>query len=50
MRMLVVAWGKVTAETVGNCFANAGISKEKQANAFLDAMFDNSRTWKSDLS
>ena len=31
--MLDVAWGKVTAETVGNCFVKAGISKEKQAEA-----------------
>ena len=27
MRMLDVAWGKVTKETVVNCFAKAGISK-----------------------
>ena len=37
MRMLDVAWGKVTAEAVGNCFVIAGISKEKQAAALLYA-------------
>ena len=34
MRMLDVVWGKVTKETVVNCFAKAGISKEKQAEFF----------------
>ena len=33
MRMLDVEWGKVTKETVVNCFAKAGISKEKQVES-----------------
>ena len=37
MPMLDVAWGKVKAETIGNCFAKAGISEKKQADALLDA-------------
>ena len=36
MRMLDVAWGKVTKETV-NCFAKAGISKEKQVESLSEA-------------
>ena len=31
--MLHVAWRKVTAKTVVNCFEKAGISKEKQSEA-----------------
>ena len=34
---LDVAWGKSTTETVVNCFETAGISKEKQSQALLDA-------------
>ena len=37
MQMLAVAWGKVTTKTVVNCFEKAGISKEKQSEALLDA-------------
>ena len=37
MQMLDVAWGKVTTKTVFNCFEKAGISKEKQSEALLDA-------------
>ena len=37
MQMLDVAWGKVTTKTVVNCFEKAGISKEKQSEALLDA-------------
>ena len=37
MRMLDVAWGKVTKETVVNCFTKAGISKEKQAESLSEA-------------
>ena len=37
MRMLDVAWGKVTKETVVNCFAKAGISKEKQVESLSEA-------------
>ena len=37
MRMLGVAWGKVTKETVVNCFAKAGISKEKQLESLSEA-------------
>ena len=37
MRMLDVAWGKVTKETVINCFAKAGISKEKQVESLSEA-------------
>ena len=37
MRMLDVAWGKVTKETVVNCFAKAGISKEKQVKSLSEA-------------
>ena len=33
---LDVAWGKVTTESVVNCFEKAGISKEKQPEALLD--------------
>ena len=35
--MLDVAWGKVAIKTVVNCFEKAGISKEKQSEALLDA-------------
>ena len=35
--MFDLAWGKVTTKTVVNCFEKAGISKEKQSEAFLDA-------------
>ena len=35
--MLDVARGKVTTKTVLNCFEKAGISKEKQSEALLDA-------------
>ena len=37
MQMLDVAWGNVTTKTVANCFEKAGISKEKQSEALLDA-------------
>ena len=37
MRMLDVAWGEVTKETVVNCFAKAGISKEKQVESLSEA-------------
>ena len=37
MRMLDVAWGKVTKKTVVNCFAKAGISKEKQVESLSEA-------------
>ena len=37
MQMLDLAWGKVTTKTVVNCFGKAGISKEKQSEALLDA-------------
>ena len=37
MQILDVAWGKVTTETVRNCFPKAGISKEKKAEALLYA-------------
>ena len=37
MQILDVAWGKVTTKTVANCFEKAGISKEKQSEALLDA-------------
>ena len=37
MQMLDVAWGKITSKTVVNCFEKAGISKEKQSQALLDA-------------
>ena len=37
MRMLDVAWGKVTKETVVNCFAKASISKDKQAESLSEA-------------
>ena len=37
MQMLDVAWGKITSKTVVNCFEKAGISKEKQSEALLDA-------------
>ena len=37
MRILDVAWGKVTKETVVNCFAKAGISKEKQVQSLPEA-------------
>ena len=36
-QMLDFAWGKVTTKTVVNCFEKAGISKEKQFEALLDA-------------
>ena len=35
-QQLDVAWGKVTTESVVNCFEKAGISKEKQPEALLD--------------
>ena len=35
--MLDVAWGKVTKETVVNCFAKAGISKKKQVESLSEA-------------
>ena len=35
LRMLDVAWKKITTEAVGNCFVKAGISKEKQAEALI---------------
>ena len=37
MQMLDLAWGKVTTKTVVNCFEKAGISKEKQSEALIDA-------------
>ena len=37
MQMLDFAWGKVTTKTVVNSFEKAGISKEKQSEALLDA-------------
>ena len=37
MQMFDLAWGKVTTKTVVNCFEKAGISKEKQSEALLDA-------------
>ena len=37
MQMLDVSQGKVTIKTVVNCFKKAGISKEKQSEALLDA-------------
>ena len=37
MQILDLAWGKVTSKTVVNCFEKAGISKEKQSEALLDA-------------
>ena len=37
MQILDVALGKVTTKTVVNCFEKAGISKEKQSEALLDA-------------
>ena len=37
MQMIDVAWGKVTTQTVINCFEKSGISKEKQSEALLDA-------------
>ena len=37
MQMLDLAWEKVTTKTVVNCFEEAGISKEKQSEALLDA-------------
>ena len=36
-QMLDVAWGKVAIKIVVNCFEKAGISKEKQSEALLDA-------------
>ena len=35
--MLDVSWGKVKTKTVVKCFEKAGISKEKQSKALLDA-------------
>ena len=35
--MLDVAWGKVTKETVVNCFAKTVISKKKQVESFSEA-------------
>ena len=37
MQMLDLAWGKITTKIVVNCFEKAGISKEKQSEALLDA-------------
>ena len=37
MQILEVAWEKITTKTVVNCFEKAGISKEKQSEALLDA-------------
>ena len=37
MQMLDFAWGNVTTKTVVNCFEKAGILKEKQSEALLDA-------------
>ena len=37
MQILEVAWGKVTTKTIVNYFEKAGISKEKQSEALLDA-------------
>ena len=37
MQMLGLACGKFTTKTVGNCFEKAGISKEKQYEALLNA-------------
>ena len=37
MQMLDVSWGKVKTKTVVKCFEKAGISKEKQSKALLDA-------------
>ena len=37
MQMLELACGKITTKTVINCFENAGISKEKQSEALLNA-------------
>ena len=37
IRMLDVTWGKVTKETVVNCFAKAGISKEKRVESLSEA-------------
>ena len=37
MHTLDLFWGKVTTKTVVNCFEKAGISKEKQSEALLDA-------------
>lgn len=37
MRMLDLAWGKGKKETVINCFAKAGISKEKKAESLSEA-------------
>ena len=36
-QMLDLDWGKVTTQTVVNCFEIAGISKEKKSEALLDA-------------
>ena len=37
MQMLDLAWENVITKTVVNCFEKAGISKEKQFKALLDA-------------
>ena len=37
MRMLDVAWRKITTKTAANCFEKSEISKEKQSEALLDA-------------
>ena len=37
MQILNVAWEKVKTETICNCFAKAGISDKKCADALLDA-------------
>ena len=37
IQMIDLAWGKFTTKTVANCFEKAGISKEKQSEALLDA-------------
>ena len=37
LQMLDLAWRKVTTKTVVNCFEKAGVSKEKQSEAFVGA-------------
>ena len=50
MQILEVAWGKVTTKTVVNCFEKAGISKEKQSEALLDAEDPLKISWNSWIS